>query len=52
MSPPNITVKPETITLPMANSIRFKCKAEGNPPPSISWYHNGQLLKLYGKLYL
>lgn len=51
MTPPIITVRPETQTVPIANSIRFKCEAEGNPTPNITWYHNGQPLKLDGKFY-
>lgn len=52
MTPPVIIVAPKTQTMPIANSIRFQCKAEGNPTPVISWYHNGHPLKLVGKYYL
>lgn len=49
MTPPIITIQPESQTMPIANSIRFRCEAEGNPSPNITWYHNGQRLKLNGK---
>lgn len=52
MTPPIITIRPETQTVPLVNSIRFKCGAQGNPIPNITWYHNGQRLKLHGKFYL
>lgn len=48
MTPPMIVVKPETQTMSIANTIRFKCEAHGNPTPEITWYHNGQRLKLHG----
>jgi len=51
MTPPIITVKPETQTVPIANTIRFRCEAKGNPTPEITWYLNGQRLKLHGKSY-
>lgn len=50
MTPPNISIPPETQTMPIANTIRFKCVAEGNPTPNITWYHNGQRLKLNGRV--
>lgn len=49
MTLPIITVKPVTQTMPIANTIRFRCEAQGNPTPKITWYHNGQRLKLHGK---
>lgn len=52
MTPPIITIQPETQTMPIANSIRFRCEAEGNPTPNITWYHNGHRLKLHGNLKL
>ncbi|XP_060838288.1 protogenin B-like [Rhopalosiphum padi] len=50
MTPPNIIIPPETQTMPIANTIRFRCLAEGNPTPNITWYHNGQRLKLNGRI--
>ncbi|CAH1721858.1 unnamed protein product [Aphis gossypii] len=50
MTPPNIIIPPETQTMPIANTIRFRCVAEGNPTPNITWYHNGQRLKLNGRI--
>lgn len=52
MTPPKITVQPESQTIPIANSIRFRCEAVGNPTPNITWYHNGAHLKLHGNIYL
>ncbi|XP_050421746.1 protogenin B-like [Adelges cooleyi] len=52
MTPPTIVTKPETQTVPIANTIRFRCSAEGNPTPNITWYHNGQLLKPHGRIKL
>lgn len=49
MTPPIITVQAETQTLPVANTIRFKCGVRGNPAPNITWYHNGQVLSIHGK---
>lgn len=50
--PPIITTRPETQTMPIVKTIRFKCVVDGNPFPDIAWYHNGERLKSYGKFYL
>lgn len=51
MTPPIITIRPETQTTPIANSVRFRCGVDGIPTPNITWYHNGQPLKLYGNFF-
>lgn len=50
--PPIITTRPETQSMPLVKTIRYKCRADGNPYPNISWYHNGERLKSNGKLCL
>lgn len=52
MTPPTIVTGPESRNIPIANTVRFKCGADGNPTPKITWYHNGQQLKSFGKLNL
>ncbi|VVC40187.1 Hypothetical protein CINCED_3A025745 [Cinara cedri] len=50
MTPPTITIRPETRSVPLANSIRLKCGVQGNPIPNITWYLNGECLKFYGRV--
>uniref|UniRef100_A0A2S2PYT6 Protogenin n=1 Tax=Sipha flava TaxID=143950 RepID=A0A2S2PYT6_9HEMI len=50
MMPPIITIRPETQSMPIVKTIRFKCGADGNPYPNISWYHNGERLKSNGRV--
>lgn len=52
MTPPIIIIPPQKQIAHIVNTIRFKCGAEGNPIPNITWYHNGHRLKLHGKFYL
>lgn len=32
----------------IGSTVRLKCTAKGNPPPSIMWLKNGQVLNLDG----
>lgn len=32
-------------TTSVATSVTFKCNANGNPPPIITWYRNGELIE-------
>ncbi|XP_068153221.1 uncharacterized protein plum [Drosophila tropicalis] len=43
-SPPRIVSMLPVELVYISLSKTLTCRAEGNPPPSISWYHNGALL--------
>ena len=30
------------LAVPAANTVKFRCAADGRPPPSIRWLKNGQ----------
>ncbi|XP_042330425.1 immunoglobulin superfamily DCC subclass member 4 isoform X1 [Sceloporus undulatus] len=50
LAPPTISQAPETISRTRASTARFVCKAEGEPPPSISWMKNGEPLLPKGRV--
>lgn len=33
------------LAIPAANTVKFRCPASGNPPPSIHWLKNGKEFK-------
>ena len=41
-APPEFTVQPEDITVLNNTAASFNCSAKGNPPPTITWLHNGE----------
>lgn len=43
--PPRITIQPNDLIAIEGESTELNCDAEGEPQPSIEWYHNGQLIK-------
>lgn len=42
---PRITIQPNDLIAIEGESTELNCDAEGEPQPSIEWYHNGQLIK-------
>lgn len=48
--PPVITQPPETIARARAGTVRFVCRADGDPEPTISWLKNGQVLPSNGRV--
>lgn len=44
-SPPRITIQPNDLIAIEGESAELNCDADGQPEPSIEWYHNGQLIK-------
>lgn len=42
---PRITIQPSDLVAIEGESAELNCDAEGEPEPSIEWYHNGQLIK-------
>ena len=30
------------LAIPAANTVKFRCAADGRPPPTIHWLKNGQ----------
>ena len=41
-APPEFTVQPEQTTVLNSTAASFNCSAKGNPPPTITWLHNGE----------
>jgi hypothetical protein len=35
---------------PIAKTVRFECEFEGMPKPNITWYKNGELLHINGRI--
>ncbi|XP_075976508.1 protogenin A-like [Anticarsia gemmatalis] len=48
--PVNITLPPTSKQVPRASTVRFNCTAVGNPPPTITWYKNGEPLVLADRI--
>lgn len=44
-SPPALTELLDSRTTSVATSVTFNCSASGNPPPTITWYRNGELIE-------
>lgn len=44
-SPVRITIQPNDLIAIEGESAELNCDAEGDPEPTIEWYHNGQLIK-------
>lgn len=44
-SAPRITIQPNDLIAIEGESAELNCDAEGQPEPTIEWYHNGQLIK-------
>lgn len=42
---PRITIQPNDLIAIEGESAELNCDAEGEPEPTIEWYHNGQLIK-------
>ena len=42
---PRITIQPNDLIAIEGESTELNCDAEGEPEPSIDWYHNGHLIK-------
>lgn len=42
---PRITIQPNDLIAIEGESTELNCDAEGEPEPTIEWYHNGQLIK-------
>lgn len=42
---PRITIQPNDLIAVEGESTELNCDADGEPQPSIEWYHNGQLIK-------
>lgn len=45
--PVRITIQPQDLIAIEGESTELNCDAEGDPKPSIEWYHNGQLIKSF-----
>ncbi|CAJ1060969.1 hemicentin-1 [Xyrichtys novacula] len=43
--PPVITSETQTYVAPVDSSVTLQCQADGSPPPSVSWYKDGQPLR-------
>nr|XP_033776017.1 immunoglobulin superfamily DCC subclass member 4 isoform X6 [Geotrypetes seraphini] len=50
LAPPVITQAPETISRTRASTVRFVCRAEGEPAPAVSWLRNGVPLSANGRM--
>ena len=48
--PPNATSEPENVAKPSAHTVRFPCTFSGVPPPTVTWYKNGELIKNDGRI--
>lgn len=44
-SRPRITIQPNDLVAIEGESAELNCDAEGEPEPTIEWYHNGQLIR-------
>lgn len=44
-SAPRITIQPNDLIAIEGESAELNCDADGQPEPTIEWYHNGQLIK-------
>ncbi|KAM8927633.1 cell adhesion molecule-related/down-regulated by oncogenes [Pelodytes ibericus] len=44
LEPPSVTRGPENQSAPVSGTVRFICELRGNPPPNITWVHNGALI--------
>ena len=43
--PVRITIQPNDLVAIEGESAELNCDAEGEPQPTIEWYHNGQLIR-------
>lgn len=48
--PVKITIPPLSKEAMRASTVRFNCTASGRPAPSITWYKDGKLLELAGRV--
>lgn len=44
-SAPRITIQPNDLVAIEGESAELNCDVDGQPEPTIEWYHNGQLIK-------
>lgn len=44
-APPRITIQPNDLVAIEGESAELNCDAEGDPEPTIEWFHNGELIK-------
>jgi roundabout axon guidance receptor 2 len=51
LPPPIISVGPSNQTRPMGASAVMPCIADGNPPPVITWYKNGNSFLLNHRVF-
>ena len=47
--PPSVSLPP-SIVASQGDPLSLDCGASGNPPPSVSWYKDGQLLHGNGRV--
>lgn len=47
---PTINKSPQSLMFPIAKTVRFECEFEGLPKPNITWYKNGELLHINGRI--
>jgi len=47
---PTIKKSPLSLVYPIAKTVRFECEFEGMPKPNITWYKNGELLHINGRI--
>lgn len=38
-------MKRNLLAVPVGNSVKLDCSADGNPPPTVKWYKDGKLFK-------
>ncbi|XP_059487639.1 protogenin-like [Neocloeon triangulifer] len=47
---PRIKTPPQSLMYPIAKTVKFECEIDGVPKPNVTWYKNGELLHINGRI--